>query len=79
MESWHKLILTQVLNWPGAKIVKMEQICHVIIKLSRNKLSGGKVQIELIRIEYMLKFNKLRRVANSVSCCQFVLTARRFN
>ena len=34
------------------KIVKMEQISHIIAKLSRNRLSEGKVQIELSMIRF---------------------------
>jgi hypothetical protein len=38
----------------------------VIAKLSRDTLSEGKVQIKLRMLQYMVKYNKLRRVANSL-------------
>jgi len=39
---------------------------HVVVKLSRKTLSEGQVLIVLLMLEYRLKFNKLRRVANSL-------------
>ena len=50
------------------KFVKVEQISHAIIKLSRKKLSEGKVQIDLLIMQYVLNFNKLQRVTNSYFC-----------